>query len=194
MVRRQDKLVLEATGIDGITTRTLFSGGSKNRFIGQSSWMYLAKSTLARKLILSLFTALFFALASTVAKAEQWQPFVVKQVVIDQISAWNRGDIDQFVSYYRNSPDTISIVDGTTVRGWQSIMDLYKQKYATKDAARGKLELSDVHVFMLGSKFAIVTGNYSLTKSTGKLCGSLSVVCQKTSQGWKIIHDYNSYS
>src|SRR5277367_143797 len=71
----------------------------------------------------------------------------IKQVLTDQVSAWNRGDIAVFMQGYKNSPDTTFI--GKTMRqGWQQVMDRYKTSYSTKEAM-GTLTFSDLKVRML---------------------------------------------
>jgi uncharacterized protein (TIGR02246 family) len=117
----------------------------------------------------------------------------IKQVLTDQVSAWNRGDIDAFMQGYKNSPDTTFI--GKTIRqGWQSVMDRYKASYSTKDAM-GTLEFSDLMVRMLGPEHAVVVGKYHLTRTAaggGDASGIFSLVWEKSAEGWKIILDHTS--
>ena len=166
---------------------------SSGSILPRPDWSYIARYTTRRKLLGVLLALSMFGSIPAKAMAEEWQPSVVKQVVTDQVTAWNRGDIDGFVSYYKDSRDTISIVDGNILHGRQEISDCYKQKPLTRESM-GTLDVSDLHVLMLGSKLAIVTGNFHLARARGTVSGVLSVVCQRTSRGWKIIQDYNNYN
>ncbi|HZD50695.1 MAG TPA: DUF4440 domain-containing protein, partial [Silvibacterium sp.] len=72
----------------------------------------------------------------------------IKQVLLDQESAWNRGDIDSFMSGYKDSPDT-TFIGKTISHGFQPILERYKKGYATR-AAMGTLDFSELSVRMLG--------------------------------------------
>ncbi|HYK38316.1 nuclear transport factor 2 family protein [Alloacidobacterium sp.] len=117
----------------------------------------------------------------------------IRQVLADQVSAWNRGDIDAFMQGYKDSPETTFI--GKTMRqGWQQVMDRYKASYSTKDAM-GALEFSDLKVRMLGTDYAVVTGKYHLTRAAaggGDASGIFSLVWEKSAEGWRIILDHTS--
>lgn len=117
----------------------------------------------------------------------------IKQVLTDQVSAWNRGDIPAFMQGYKDSPDTTFI--GKTIRqGWQQVMERYKASYSTKDAM-GTLEFSDLSIRMLGADYAVATGKYHLTRTAaggGDASGIFSLVWEKSAEGWKIILDHTS--
>jgi len=117
----------------------------------------------------------------------------IKQVLLDQVSAWNRGDIDAFMQGYANSPET-TFIGKTMHHGWQEVMERYKHDYSTKEA-RGTLEFSDLTVRMLGPEHAVATGRYHLTRSAaggGDASGIFSLVWEKSAEGWKIILDHTS--
>jgi uncharacterized protein (TIGR02246 family) len=117
----------------------------------------------------------------------------IKQVLLDQVSAWNRGDIDAFMQGYANSPET-TFIGKTMHYGWQEVMERYKHDYSTKEA-RGTLEFSDLTVRMLGPEHAVATGRYHLTRSAaggGDASGIFSLVWEKSAEGWKIILDHTS--
>src|ERR1700759_2162251 len=117
----------------------------------------------------------------------------IKQVLTDPAGASDRGDIESFMQGYADSPETTFI--GKTVRhGWREIMDRYKTSYATKDAM-GTVAFSDLAVRMLGTNYAVVTGQYNLTRGAaggGDASGVFSLVLEKTAKGWKIILDHTS--
>lgn len=117
----------------------------------------------------------------------------IKQVLADQVSAWNRGDIDAFMQGYKDSPET-TFIGKTVHHGWQQVMQRYKASYSTKEAM-GTLAFSDLMVRMLGAEHAVVTGKYHLTRSAaggGDASGIFSLVWEKSAEGWKIILDHTS--
>lgn len=144
-----------------------------------------------RLLVAGLFGLLFFV-PQTMIFAQDAES-AIQQVLADQVSAWNRGDIAAFMQGYKDSPETTFI--GKTIRqGWQQVMDRYKASYSTKDAM-GTLEFSDLKVRMLGSDYAVATGKYHLTRTAtggGDASGIFSLVWQKSADGWKIILDHTS--
>jgi uncharacterized protein (TIGR02246 family) len=117
----------------------------------------------------------------------------MKQVLADQVAAWNRGDINAFMRGYKDSPETTFI--GKTVRhGWQQVLERYKTSYSTKEAM-GTLEFSNLNIRMLGAEYAVATGQYHLTRTAaggGDASGVFSLVWEKSAEGWKIILDHTS--
>ena len=57
----------------------------------------------------------------------------IRKVLDDQVSAWNRGDIDAFMQGYQNSPET-TFIGKTIHHGWQEVLERYKQDYSRKEA------------------------------------------------------------
>ena len=117
----------------------------------------------------------------------------IRQVLDDQVSAWNRGDIRAFMQGYKNSPDT-TFIGKTIHHGWQDVMERYQHDYSTKES-RGTLVFSDLTVRMLGADYAVATGKYHLTRPAaggGDASGIFSLVWEKSAEGWKIILDHTS--
>ena len=117
----------------------------------------------------------------------------IKQVLADQVSAWNRGDIDGFMRGYKESPET-TFVGKTVQHGWQKVLERYKRNYPTKETM-GTLDFSDLEVRMLDAQHAVATGKYHLARSAaggGDASGVFSLVWEKSAEGWKIILDHTS--
>ena len=117
----------------------------------------------------------------------------VKQVLTRQVEAWNRGDVEAFMSGYEASPET-TFIGKTIQHGYDKILARYKTAYATKEAM-GTLDFSDLEERMLGQDYAVVTGKYHLTRSStggGDASGNFSLVFRKSAQGWHIILDHTS--
>ena len=117
----------------------------------------------------------------------------IRQVLADQQSAWNRGDIVAFMSGYDDSPRT-TFIGKSIARGYQSILARYQKHYASHDAM-GQLVFSDLEVRMLGAEHAVVTGHFHLTRTRaggGDAAGVFSLVFEKKIGRWKIILDHTS--
>ena len=118
----------------------------------------------------------------------------VRAVLDRQVEAWNRGDIEAFMTTYLDSPDlTFSGKDGVT-RGYRPVLERYRQRYSTREAM-GRLAFSEIELRMLGEDAALVLGKFQLTRSLaggGDSSGRFTLVLRRTPDGWKIIHDHTS--
>jgi ketosteroid isomerase-like protein len=117
----------------------------------------------------------------------------VVKVLTAQERAWNRGDIDVFLSAYKNSPDLVFI--GRQVsKGFAQLQTDYKHNYPNKDAM-GTLSFSELEPHLLDERFAFVIGHYRVDRSKkagGPAEGIFSLVFEKTDKGWKIIVDHTT--
>jgi uncharacterized protein (TIGR02246 family) len=119
----------------------------------------------------------------------------IKQVLSDQQSAWNRGDIDTFMHGYNDSPET-TFIGKTIAHGYAPILARYKKTFATR-AAMGTLNFSDLTVKILGQNYAVVIGKFHLTRTAaggGDTSGVFSLIFQREPQGWRIILDHTTTS
>ena len=147
------------------------------------------------KPIVLLLAALAFAPLAHAAD----ESAAIRALLAAQQEDWNRGDIDHFVTAYKDAPDTTFI--GAKVRqGYARILESYKKNYATKDQM-GTLTYSDIDVRLLPcpdgqSHYAAVTGRFHLDRSAhgaaAKDDGVFSLLWEKTASGWKIVLDHSS--
>jgi uncharacterized protein (TIGR02246 family) len=112
----------------------------------------------------------------------------VTKVLLAQEAAWNRADLDAYLAFYKDAPDTQAIL-GAPLRGLPAIRSRFHASFPNRDTM-GTLEQSQVEVRALGDTFAIATGTYRLTrpkKSGGDADGTFVDVFEKTPTGWQII-------
>lgn len=112
----------------------------------------------------------------------------VTKIVLAQEKAWNKGDLDAYISYYRDADETEAILNGP-VHGLPAIRNAYHASFPTREAM-GTLEQSSVEVRELGEDYALALGHYRLDrprKSGGSAEGHFTEIFQKTEAGWKII-------
>ena len=120
----------------------------------------------------------------------------VRQILAESESAWNRGDLKAFVSYYEDSPETTFIGREVTKGGVQGILARYQRAYPTAES-RGTLTFSEIEVRGIATGLAIATGKYFLKRTAaggGDATGRFTLVVKQTTAGWKIIHDHSSSS
>jgi ketosteroid isomerase-like protein len=117
----------------------------------------------------------------------------IEQALHAQQEAWNRHDLDAFMTSYWKSPELTFFSGGTENHGWQAAMDRYKARYQSPGHEMGKLEFANLRVEMLGSDSAFVRGEWHLTMSDGKTPhGLFTLVFRKFPDGWRIVHDHTS--
>ena len=112
-------------------------------------------------------------------------------VLVAQLEAWNRGDVDAFMTGYWRSPELSFSGSSGISRGWDGVLARYKKNYPDR-AAMGKLDFSDLEFRFLGADHALVLGRWHLKREKDELGGVFSLVWQRFPEGWKIIHDHTS--
>ena len=121
------------------------------------------------------------------------QQLDVTKVILAQQAAWNTGDLDRYISYYKDAPDTEAILAGPTL-GLSAIRNAYHINFPNREAM-GAIEDSEVTVRSLGDNFALATGKYHLQrtkKAGGDAIGISTQVFEKTAAGWQIIFSENT--
>ena len=117
----------------------------------------------------------------------------VVKAVLAQEKAWNAGDLDGYVSGYKDSPDTL-FIGAQISHGYAQILADYKRNYATR-AAMGTLAFSELEVHTLSDTFVACLGKYHLDRPKhdgGNADGIFSLVLEKTPEGWKIVLDHTT--
>lgn len=140
-------------------------------------------------LLASLF--LFLSAVSAFAQTDKTTA-AIRKVMDDQAAAWNRGDIDAFMSigYWRS--EKLTFVSGTKVtRGWQQTLDNYKKGYDSR-AKMGVLTFSDLEITLLGKDAAVVLGSWALKRDNDAPGGKFTLTFRKFKEGWRIIMDHTS--
>jgi beta-aspartyl-peptidase (threonine type) len=117
----------------------------------------------------------------------------VQKVLDEQQEAWNRGDLDAFMSGYWHS-DELTFFSGAEVQhGWQETFDRYRRTYQAEGKEMGTLKFEDVRIDPTGPKSALVRGRWGLTFRDGKTAGGLyTLLFREEPQGWCVVHDHTS--
>ena len=93
---------------------------------------------------------------SSDADAEQ----AIRSVLDQQVAAWDRGDIKDFMSGYWNSPDLIYVGNTKVTRGWQTLLDRFEELSKSSGGQIGTLELTETQITVLSADSALVWGTY----------------------------------
>ena len=133
---------------------------------------------------------IFLLLALLAPLAAQESP--IQLVLQQQQAAWNRHDLEAFMSGYWNSPE-LTFFSTKRTSGWQATLERYRKTYQGEGREMGKLEFSDLKIEPLAPNAAFVRGSWKLTLSDGKTPhGWFTLVFRRFPEGWKIVHDHTS--
>ena len=144
-------------------------------------------------MLISTFAVNLKASAQTGAQTHSADKSAIEHVLSAQQEAWNRHDLDAFMSAYWNSPQLTFFSAGNEHDGWQAAMERYREAYASPGHEMGKLDFSNLRIELLGPNAAFVRGAWQLTMDDGKTPhGLFTLVFRKFPDGWKIVHDHTS--
>lgn len=121
------------------------------------------------------------------------QRVAIRQVLDDQVAAWNRGDLEGYMRGYWNSPDLEFFGGTTTTKGWQPTLERYRKRYQGEGKEMGHLSFSDVAIDLLGPDAAFVRGRWHLDMKSGtNPAGTFTLIMRRFKDGWRIVHDHSS--
>ncbi|MBV9294681.1 MAG: SgcJ/EcaC family oxidoreductase [Acidobacteriaceae bacterium] len=115
----------------------------------------------------------------------------IRQVLTTQVEAWNRGDVDTFVTTYA---EDCTFVGKQMLHGRANVLTRYKKAYPTPESM-GKLTFENLDVRQLDEHIAIATGEWHLERSAnsgGPVGGVFSLVLRSENGSWWIILDHTS--
>jgi ketosteroid isomerase-like protein len=114
----------------------------------------------------------------------------IRQVLDQQVAAWNKGDVDGFMGGYWMSKDLTFFSGGSETHGWSETLDRYRKSYKSAGHEMGQLTFGEIRIEMLSPDSAFVRGTWKLNMSDGKTPhGLFTLIFRKLPDGWRIIHD-----
>lgn len=136
-----------------------------------------------------LLALIFAAIASSAQTGDRSQ---ILKVLSDQVTAWNKGDIDLFMrlSYWNN--DSLAMIGRSGVTyGYQQVLNNYKKNYSDK-ATMGTLSFDILQVKKVSADHYFVIGKWFLTRTAGDVGGHYTLLFKKIKGKWLIIADHSS--
>ena len=135
-----------------------------------------------------LFSIILIAGTCSAQSNEEKQ---VRQLLNDQIQAWNLGDIDSFMKTYWKSDSLMFIGKNGVTYGWTNTLNNYKKNYPDT-TAMGKLSFDIVSIKRLSFQYFHVVGKWHLQRSIGDLSVHYTLLIKKINGNWVIIADHSS--
>ena len=113
-------------------------------------------------------------------------------ILKSQIDAWNRGDLETFMAGHWHSKQLTFISNSGETRGWERVLNRYRQDYEYGGHQMGRLGMSWVlPIHLLGSDVAYVDGKWQRTMPDGKQPhGAFTFIFRKFPEGWLIVHEH----
>jgi ketosteroid isomerase-like protein len=147
----------------------------------------------------SVFLLLAFSVIGSAVRSEPRQTVkpdakakaAIRAVIEAQAAAWNRGDLAGYMDGYDRSSRTEFVGGDTITRGWQTVLDRYRQKYDSREKM-GVLTFSDLEITVLSKDAALVLGRWHLKRAGDEPHGTFTLLFRKTKAGWRIVHDHSS--
>jgi len=143
------------------------------------------------KKLLLLFTLMLFTMSTY---SQEDVKGIITKIMNDQEAAWNKGDIDGFMSAYWKSDSLKFIGKNGITYGWQNTLDNYKKSYPDK-ATMGTLDFTIISIDEVSSSTAFVVGKWHLKRDKsdkGDVGGYFTLVWRKTETRWVITLDHTS--
>lgn len=108
--------------------------------------------------------------------------------------AWNAGDLDGFVYWYRRGPETSFLGSSGLTHGWEAIRDRYAPGFEP-GADRDSLRFEGLESRPLAPGLGLATARYVLYQADSVTAtGVFTLILRDTPDGWRIIHDHSSAS
>jgi len=140
--------------------------------------------------LLSIVCLLLFVTFGNAALSQEREK-AIEKILVDQVAAWNAGDIDGYMKGYWNSDSTVFLSGGDLTRGYSGVLSRYKKAYDTRDKM-GKLEFAELQVRMITPTLGVAMGVWRLHRVNDQPRGRFTLLVEKKLEGWRIIHDHTS--
>lgn len=138
--------------------------------------------------------ALFFILISLIYFQSFAQDLQEKdktdilKVLDQQTQAWNKGDLEAFMTGYWNSENLKFYGTNGVTSGWKNTLDRYLKSYPGKDHT-GTLKFKINAIEPISEDSYYVMGEFFLTRTVGDANGIFMIIFKKINGDWKIIAD-----
>ena len=137
----------------------------------------------------ALFVLVMFC--SFLSQAQKNKDVAIRNLLVHQTEAWNRGDIEGFMQTYWQNDSLMFVGKGGVTWGWKNTLAHYKKGYPDKEAM-GKLSFDIIQIKQLSKDYFFVTGKWMLKRKTDDLNGHFTLLIRQINNQWKIVADHSS--
>ena len=115
----------------------------------------------------------------------------IREILDEQTSCWNKGNLDCFMDGYWKSDQLMFIGSKGLSYGWQTTLDNYKKGYPDKESM-GILLFTIIELKSIAPDAYFCVGKWHLTRSNGNLEGHFTLLWRKINNEWVIVADHSS--
>lgn len=116
---------------------------------------------------------------------------VIADLLFEQQSAWNEGNIKSFMKAYWVS-DSLKFIGAKGITyGYNQTYEGYQKRYPDK-AAMGNLKFEILNMSKLSEDAIHMVGKWDLTREMGDIGGHFTLVWRKLDGEWLIVSDHTS--
>jgi ketosteroid isomerase-like protein len=138
-----------------------------------------------------LWFLFLLSLLVAAARAQSIDELAIKKSMADQISAWNRGNLVDFMKTYWNNDSLTFVGHGGITYGYANTLNNYRKNY-NDSSKMGKLFFSLISLKKLSPEYYFVIGKWYLKRSAGDVSGYFTLLFRKISGKWLIVTDHSS--
>ena len=130
-------------------------------------------------------------LMSIICFAQSKDEQAIRQILANQESAWNKGDLSTFMIGYWENDSLVYIGKNGPTYGYMTTLNNYKKNYPDT-SHMGKLKFKLLSVNPLNTDHYFVIGKFNLTRTVGDASGYFTLLFRKINGVWKAIADHSS--
>jgi len=139
-------------------------------------------------------TSLIFSLLlllSAPSFAQSGDESAIRQILADQTTAWNKGDLDNFMKGYWKSDSLAFIGQSGITYGYTATLNNYKKHYDSPDKM-GELIFTLLKLERLSAEYYFVVGKWQLKRKAGDVGGVYTLLFRRIDGRWVIVCDHSS--
>lgn len=121
----------------------------------------------------------------------QAQEEAIREVLNEQVSCWNKGDLECYMEGYWQSEQLMFVGKNGVTYGWKPTLERYQKSYPNK-AQMGVLTLGVEEIYPLSEDYWFVMGKWALKRNAGDLAGRFTLLVREIEGEWKIVVDHSS--
>lgn len=115
----------------------------------------------------------------------------VRALLETQVAAWNRHDLDGFLSGYRKDEHVVFITPEGSSRGFAELEQRYRKSYNTPEKF-GVLKFENLEFGTVDAKAVVARGSWRLVREKDSPHGQFALVVCRFPEGWRIVSDFTT--
>lgn len=137
------------------------------------------------------FGLLLLSISSPAQLLSDTDQSAIQNILRSQDEAWNRGDLEGFMTGYWKNDSLMFVGKSGITYGWNNTLANYRKGYPDT-ASMGKLRFEIIEMRSISTEASLVVGKWFLARSVGNLKGYFTLFLRKINGTWVIVADHSS--